>query len=116
VGAAFVGLGFVDPQRDLVGDADAVAFQGDYFFGVIGQDADVLQAEVDEDLGADAAFMLDHALASGFAIELATFVEVDLRKGASLVRGFDAEAAAGVMEIEEDTAVFLGDDGEGAGD
>src|SRR5580692_8688276 len=32
--------GCFDAQGDLVGDADAVALEGDYFFGVIGKDAD----------------------------------------------------------------------------
>ena len=41
------GAGLLDAQGDLVGDADAVAFEGDDFFGVIGEDADVLEAEVD---------------------------------------------------------------------
>ena len=67
-------------------------------------------------MGADAAFVLDHALAGGFAIELAAFVKMDLRERAGFFGGFDAEAAAGVMEIEEDAAVFLGDGGERAGD
>jgi hypothetical protein len=98
----------------LVGDADAVAFQGYYLFRVIGQDADVFQAQVDEDLGAYAAFVLDHALAGGFAIELATLMEVDLGQGARGFGRFDTEAAAGVVEIEKDAAVFFGDGGQGA--
>ena len=69
----------VEAQRHLVGDADAVAFEGDNFFGMIGEDADVFEAEVDQDLRADAAFVLDHALAGGFAIELATLMKMDLR-------------------------------------
>ncbi len=31
----------VDAERDLIGDADAVAFESDDFFRMIGQDADV---------------------------------------------------------------------------
>ncbi len=34
----------VDAEGDLVGDADAVAFQGDDFFRVIGEDADFLES------------------------------------------------------------------------
>jgi hypothetical protein len=100
----------------LVGDADAVAFEGYHLFGVIGQDADVFQAEVDQDLGADAAFVLDHALAGGLAVELAALVKMDLRECAGFLGGFNAEAAAGVMEIEENAAVFLSDGGQRAGD
>ena len=58
----------LDAEGDLVGDADAVAFEGDDFFGVVGEDANVLETEVDEDLRADAAFVLDHALAGGLAV------------------------------------------------
>lgn len=99
-GARGAGLGFVNVERNLVGDGDAVAFEGDDFFRVIGEDANVLEAEVDQDLRADAAFVLDHALTSGFAIELAALVKMNLRKATSGgVRGFHAEATAGVMEI-----------------
>src|SRR5260370_42678219 len=65
------GAGLLDAQGHLVGDADAVALEGDDFFRVIGEDANVLEAEVDQDLGADAAFVLDHALARRLAIKLA---------------------------------------------
>ena len=106
------GARLFDVQRDLVGDADAVAFEGDDFFRVIRQDADVLEAEVDQDLRADATFMLDHALAGRLAIELAAFVKMDLREGAGLFGSIDREAASSVMQIEKDAAVFLGDGGE----
>src|SRR5258707_10822341 len=102
-------FGLVDAQRDLVGDADAVAFEGHYFFGVIGEDADVLEAEVNQDLRADAAFVLDHALAGGVPIQLAALVEMNLGKSARFPGGLDAETTAGVVEIKENTTVFLGD-------
>ena len=81
---------------------------------MVGEDADVAKAEVDEDLGADAGFMLDHALAGGFAIELAARVNVNLGKLSGFVGLVDAEAAAGVMEIEKRAAIFFGDSFEGA--
>jgi hypothetical protein len=93
----------------LVGDADAVAFEGHDFFRVVGEDTNVLEAEVDQDLGADAAFVLDHALAGWFAIELATLVKMNLRERARLFGCFDAEAASRVVEVEKDAATFLGD-------
>ena len=96
-------------QGDLVGDADAVAFERDNLFGVVGEDTNVLEAEVDQDLRADAAFVLDHALARGLAIELAALVKMNLRERAGFFGGFDAEAASGVMQIEKNAAVFLGD-------
>src|SRR6266850_2037759 len=96
-------------QGDLVGDADAVAFEGDDFFRVVGEDPDVLETEINQDLRADAAFVLDHALAGGLAIELAALVKMNLRERAGFFGGFDAEAAARVVEIEKDAATFLGD-------
>ena len=110
------GVGRGNVEGDLVGDADAVAFQGDHLFGVVGQDADVFQAEVDQDLRAYAAFVLHHALAGRLAIQLAALVEVDLGKGAGCFGCFDAEAAAGVVKIEKDAAVFVRDGRQGAGD
>src|SRR5713226_7648135 len=96
-------------KRDLVGDANAVAFERDDFFRVVGEHANVLEAQVDQDLRADAAFVLDHALAGGFAIELAALVKMNLRERAGFFGGFDAEAASRVVEIEEHAATFLGD-------
>jgi hypothetical protein len=98
-----------DAQGDLVGDADAVAFERDDFFRVIGEDANVLEAEVDEDLRADATFVLDHALTSGFAIKLSALVKMNLRERAWLFRGFNGEAASRVMEVQEYAAIFFGD-------
>src|SRR5271157_3557114 len=91
------GLGRGELQGDLVGDTDAVAFEGDDFLGVIRDHADVREAEVDQDLRADAAFVLDHALAGRFAIKLATRVKVDLRQGAGSFRRIDGEAATGMV-------------------
>jgi len=107
---------FANVEGDLVGDGDAVAFEGDDFFGMVGEHANVLEAEIDEDLGADAAFMLNHALAGGFAVELAARVNMNLRKLAGFFRLIDAEAATGMMKIEEDAAIFFGDGFERARD
>src|SRR6266567_8009810 len=76
-----------DAEGDLVSDADAVTFEGHDFFRVIGEDANVFEAEVDQDLRADAAFVLDQALARGFAVELAALVKMNLRKRAWLFGG-----------------------------
>ena len=110
------GAELFDAQGDLVGDADAVAFEGDDFFRVIGEDANILEAEVDQDLRADATFVLDHALARGFAIELAAFMEMNLGERAKLFGDFNAEAASRVVQIEKDAAVFLGDGSQRARD
>src|SRR5712692_9004227 len=108
------GAWLIDAERDLVGDADAVAFESDDFFRMIGEDANVLEAEIDQDLRADPAFVLNHALARRLAIELTTFVKMNLREHARLFGGFDAEAASRVVQIEKNAAVFLGDGGQRA--
>jgi hypothetical protein len=109
-------LGCFDAQRHLVGDANAVAFERDDFFWMIGQNSDVGQSEIDEDLRADAAFVLDHALTRGFAVELAAPVKMNLRQPTRRIASFDAKAAPGVMEVEKNTAAFLGDRDERARD
>jgi hypothetical protein len=76
---------------------------------MIGQDADVFQSKVNEDLRADTAFVLHHPLARRFPVELAARMEVNLRQGAGLFGGVDGEAATRVVQIQEHAAVFLGD-------
>jgi len=105
-----------DAKRYLVGDADAVTFQGDNFFWVIGEDTNVFEPEIDQDLRADAAFVLNHALARGLAVELAARVEMNLGQGAGSVAHFDAKSAAGVMEIKKNAAIFLCDSAQRARD
>ena len=83
------GLWRSDAQGDLVGDGDAVAFEGDDLFRMVGEDANVPEAEVDQDLRADAAFVLHHALARGFAVELAALMKMNLRQRAWFLRGID---------------------------
>ena len=104
-----VGLGSFDAQRDLICDGDAVAFKRDDFFWMVGENPDVFEAEVDQDLRAYSAFVLHHALASGLAIELASLMKMNLWQRARFFSGIDGEAAAGVVKIEEHPAIFFGD-------
>jgi len=46
---------------NLLGDVQAIAFQRDHFSRVIGENALILQAQIDQDLRADAAFVLQLA-------------------------------------------------------
>ena len=103
------GFGLVDIQGDLVGDGDAVAFEGDDFFGMVGEDANIAKAEINQNLGADTGFVLNHALTSGFAIELAAGMNMNGRKLSGFFGLIDAKAAAGVMQVEKDTTIFFGD-------
>lgn len=54
-----VAVGF-DADGDLLGDFEAVAFEADDFFGVVGEEADFVEAKIDEDLGAEAVFAEVH--------------------------------------------------------
>ena len=105
-----------DAKRNLVGDTDAVAFEGDDFLRVIGKNTNIFQAEVDQDLGADTAFVLYEALARWRAIELSARVNVNLRKNTRLTGGFDAKAAACVVQIKKNTAILFGNCGQRTGD
>src|SRR5690242_8089411 len=101
--------GLFDSEWDLIRDADAVAFEGHHFFRMIGQHADVLQSQIDQDLRADAAFVLDQALARGLAIELAPLVKMNLRQRPRLSRSVHRKAAPSVMEVQEHAPIFTGD-------
>ena len=85
------GLGCFYAQGDLVGDADAVAFEGDDFFRVIGEDANVLEAEVNQDLRADATLVLEPFLPVGRA------------------EAVIAKPGAGLVEINQHTGALGGD-------
>jgi hypothetical protein len=63
-----------DGQRLLIGNGEAVSFERHYLAGMIGEHAQALETEIDEDLGADAAFMLEEPLPGGILIELAASV------------------------------------------
>jgi len=65
---------------NLVGDADAVASRATTFLGVIGDDADIGEAEVDQDLRANALSCCTYA--GGQARDRAgRGMKVDLRQG-----------------------------------
>src|SRR5690348_1739207 len=76
---------------------------------MIGEDANVLEAEVNQNLRSNAAFVLDHTLARGFAIELTALMKMNLRQRAGLLGRIHGETAAGVMKVKECAAIFSGD-------
>ena len=100
--------GLLDMQGDLVGDGDAVAFEGDNFFRVVGENANVFQTQIDQNLRADAAFVLDEALACGRTIELSAGVNMNLRENAGFGGSFNSKTASGVMQVEKNAAIFFG--------
>ncbi len=94
-------------ERHLIGDGDAVAFERYDFARVIGEHANIRESEIAQDLRANSAFMLNHALARDVAIELLTRVIQNSRKGsARRGGGFDSEAASRVMQIDKHAAIF----------
>ena len=96
-----------DGDRHLVGDRQAIAFEGNDLARVIGEHAQAPQAEVDQDLCADATFVLQQALPGGVPVELAARVIQNVRQRAGSGRGgIDPEAASRVMQIYEHSAIF----------
>src|SRR5262249_34110491 len=97
----------------LVHDADAEAFERDDLAGVVCQQTDGAEAAVREDLGADAGFVLQAALAGvgRIFIILSRMRDHPLSAGAG---GFETVTEAGLVEVDEDAAAFRGDALEGA--
>ena len=48
---------------NLLDNFDAVSFQANHFAGMVGEEPDGVQSEIGEDLGAEAALVLELALA-----------------------------------------------------
>ena len=79
-------------HRHLVCDGKAITFECDYFPGMIGEHAQSLQAEVDQDLCANATFMLQQTLPRKVLIDLAARVIQNMRQHAG--RGSSGSARA----------------------
>lgn len=73
---------------------------------MIGEEADAAEAEVGEDLGADAGLVLSGLVrvSGGEAGEVGAVGED--------ARAVEAESGAGVMQVDEDAGAGLGDGGE----
>jgi competence protein ComEA len=69
-----------DGDGHLVGNGQAVAFERHEFARVIGEHAEIGEAEIDQNLRADAAFVLQKALAGDVAIELPARVQANVRQ------------------------------------
>src|ERR1700693_1760457 len=106
VGALFP----AEKNRHLVGDGEAIAFECDYLSRMVGEHAQALEAEVDQDLGADSAFMLQQALPREVLVELSPRLIQNMRERAGRgCSGFNSEAASGVVQVNEHSAIFRGD-------
>src|SRR5882757_2362230 len=95
-------------QRDLIGDADAVAFEGHDLLRMVCYHADIFQSQIDQNLGADAAFVLNHSLTRRLAIQLAARMKMDLRQLARRLCILDCESASGVVKVQKYASPFLG--------
>jgi len=87
---------------------DAEGFEGYYFAGVIGEETDGVEAEVGQDLGADAVLVLEEALA-GFALVMHEVAAVGRHARLAVGGLLDTEAGAGFVEVDQDAKAFLGD-------
>src|SRR6202040_1120939 len=86
-------------------------FERNYFFGVVGQDAQGLQSQIDQNLRADAAFVLQEALPCDIHVELYARVIQDARQRPRSGRGsVDPETSPRMMQVNEHAAI-LADDG-----
>jgi hypothetical protein len=100
-----------DGGGDALGDADAGVFEGGYFFGVVGDEADGGDVEGLEDFGGEgeaSVVVLEAEFEVGFDGVAALVLEL---VGAEL--GHEADAAAFLLFIEEDAGALGGDHGEG---
>lgn len=93
----------VEAEGELLGDFEAVAVEADDLFGVVGEEADLADSEVVEDLGA-------HAIVAEVGGEAEFFVGFDgvealLLEFVGVDLGGEADAAAFLAEVEEDAAL-----------
>ena len=103
----------VESQGNAVGDRQAVAFERHNLARVVGENAKMGEAEIDQDLRADAAFVLQQPLPRGVALDLAARMVEHARHFAGPGDGlFNAEAAAGLVQVHEDAAILAGNGGE----
>ena len=63
-----------DRQRLLICNVQPVSFERDHFARMVGEHAQTLQAQIEQNLCPDAAFMLQQALPRHVLIELAASV------------------------------------------
>ena len=108
-----MGLGCA-PDGDLADDLDAKTLKRGNVSGGVGEQADLADAEVREDLSA-AANLTQGALDVGLgAISPLTGALIAAEEDAVRIDGaVDAEAAGAVVEIDEGAASGFGDDAEG---
>ena len=118
--AEFFALGFEvtgeggfagDGGGDAFGDADAGGFDGGYFFGIVGDEADGGNVEGLEDFGGQgeaAVVVLEAELEVGFDGVAALVLEL---VGAEF--SHESDAAAFLFFVEEDAGAFGGDHFEG---
>src|SRR5208282_4912935 len=93
----------------LLRNLDAVAFQRHNFARKVREHANSPQAEVFQDLRADSALVLDHALHAGIALHVPALVVKNSRQRGALFRArVDSKSSARVMQIDEHAAVLRG--------
>src|SRR6185437_6237658 len=101
--------GRIECERNLVGDFEAVAFERDHAARMVGEHADALQSQINQNLRADPAFALHEALPAEILFAALARVIQDARKRGAFLRRFDLESAAGVVQIDEHAAILRGD-------
>ena len=101
-----VGIGFRE-DGNLFNDFKAVAVEPDDFFGIVGKKANFSEAEIGEDLGADAVFA-EVGVVAEFEVGVDGVITLFLEfVGADF--GGEADAAAFLAHVKEDSFTGAGD-------
>ena len=96
------------PDRHLLHDLDAEAFQRDNLARVIGQQANGVEAEIGKNLRADAVLVLKLPLA-GFAPVVHELAGMRQHARPAIGRILGAEARPGFVQIDQHAVAFEGD-------
>jgi hypothetical protein len=101
----------VEFDGDVLDDFDAEALERGDMGGVVGEQADLADAEVGEDLAAETDLAED-ALGVARGDVLAGVAVAAMEEEAGGCGVVDSEAALGLVEVDESTATGCGDGGE----
>jgi len=95
-------------QRHLIRDANPVAFQSHNFLRMVGKYANIFQPQINQNLRANAALVLHHALSCRLAIQLPARMKMNLRQHTRLLGDLNPKPTPGVMQIQKYAAVLFG--------
>ena len=99
---------------NLLGNVQAIALQRDHFSRVIGENTQIFQSKIDQDLRADSALMLELAFSRDVLPKLVSRVIQDVGQRAGCAerrrRGVDSESSSCMVKVDKHATV-RGSDG-----